>query len=445
MEAWDASRLAQAAGTELLSGEVAGPGPLRAVIDSRELGAGDLFFGLPGENADGGEFAAAALAAGAWGVVVTPERAAGLRGPGHVLAAEDPLLALQTLAHVWRGELGARVLGVTGSSGKTSVKDIARAMLPGRVHASRENFNTEIGLPLAILEAPAGTELLVLEMAMRGAGQIRELGRIAEPDAVIITNVGPVHVELLGSIDAVAAAKAEALEGLGEGYAVVPAQAGALEPYLSGEVRLIRFGDGGDVFARERLQGARETQALIVAPSGEQRFSFPFPEAHNLQNALAAVAAGVALGVELAEMARLAPRITFSALRGEVVSLPDEAILINDSYNANPISMRAALDHLGSVEAAGRRIAVLGEMRELGPDAAAHHRKVGAHARAAGADYVIGVGELAPAYQPDEAVADAEAAAELLQRELGPGDAVLVKGSRAVGLERVAELLRGRA
>jgi UDP-N-acetylmuramoyl-tripeptide--D-alanyl-D-alanine ligase len=443
MKAWDASRLADAAGAELLGGEVSGPGPVRAVIDSREVAAGDLFFGLPGESADGGEFAAAALADGAWGVVVTPERAAGLRGPGHVLAVEDPLMALQTLAHAWRGELGARVLGVTGSSGKTSVKDIAKAMLPARVHASRENFNTEIGLPLTILEAPPDTELLVLEMAMRGAGQIRELGQIAEPDVVIITNVGPVHVELLGSIEAVAAAKAEALEGLGEGYAVVPAEAGALEPHLSGEVRLIRFGDGGDVFARERVQGARDTQALIVAPGGEQRFNFPFPEAHNLQNALAAVAAGVALGMDLAEMARLAPRITFSALRGEVVSLPSGTILINDSYNANPISMRAALDHLGSVEADGRRIAVLGEMRELGDEAAVHHREVGAHARAAGADYVIGVGELGPAYEPDEAVADAEAAAELLQRELGPGDAVLVKGSRAVGLERVAELLRG--
>jgi UDP-N-acetylmuramoyl-tripeptide--D-alanyl-D-alanine ligase len=445
MKSWDASRLADAAGAELLGGEVAGPGPARAVIDSREVAAGDLFFGLPGESADGGEFAAAALADGAWGVVVTPEHAAGLSGPGHVLAAEDPLLALQTLAHAWRGELGARVLGVTGSSGKTSVKDIAKAMLPARVHASRQNFNTEIGLPLTILEAQPGTELLVLEMAMRGAGQIRELAQIAEPDVVIITNVGPVHVELLGSIEAVAAAKAEALEGLGDGYAVVPAEAGALEPHLTGEVRLIRFGDGGDVFARDRVQGARETQALIVAPGGEQRFSFPFPEAHNLQNALAAVAAGVALGMELAEMARLAARITFSALRGEVVSLPGGTILINDSYNANPISMRAALDHLGSVEAEGRRIAVLGEMRELGAEAAVHHREVGAHARAAGADYVIGVGELGPAYEPDEAVADAEAAAEMLQRELGPGDAVLVKGSRAVGLERVAELLRGPA
>jgi UDP-N-acetylmuramoyl-tripeptide--D-alanyl-D-alanine ligase len=443
MLAWDPSRVAAAAGAELAHrSATGGGGPRRTVIDSREAGEGDLFVGLRGKRADGGEFAAAALAAGAWGALVAPERAAGLDGPGHVLAAEDPLLALQTLAHSWRSELGASVLGVTGSTGKTSVKDIARAMLPGRVHASRDNFNTEIGLPLTILEAPADSELLVLEMAMRGAGQIRELCQIAEPDVVIITNVGPVHLELLGSLEAVAAAKAEALEGLGDGFAVVPAEAGPLEAHLSGEVGLLRFGDGGDVYARERVQGPAGTEALVVTPAGEQRFSFPFPEAYHLDNALAVIGAAVALELPLAEMARLAPRITFSALRGEIVELPGDATLINDSYNANPVSMRAALDHLGSLAVSGRRIAVLGEMRELGPDAAEHHRAIGAHARGAGADLLIGVGELGPAYEPDRTAADATAAAELLAAELGPGDAVLVKGSRAVGLERVAELLR---
>jgi UDP-N-acetylmuramoyl-tripeptide--D-alanyl-D-alanine ligase len=440
MRDWAGQRIAEAAGATVAA-EGADGGPNRATIDSREAGPGDLFFGLAGEHADGGEFGAAALAGGAWGVVVKPERAEGLEG-GWVLAAADPLAALQALAHEWRAELGAQVLGVTGSTGKTSVKDIAAAILGDAVHASRENFNTEIGLPLTILEATPGTEFLVLEMAMRGAGQIAELCGIAEPDAVIITNVGPVHIELLGSLEAVAAAKAEALDGVGDGYAVVPAEAGPLEPHLTGEVKLIRFGAGGDVFAREANVSGGETEALVVTPSGEQGFRFPFAEAYNLENALAAVAAGVVLGVSLEPMAHRAPRITFSRLRGEVVELPEGAILINDSYNANPVSMRAALDHLGSLEVTGRRIAVLGEMKELGPDAEAYHREIGEHARNAGAELVIGVGELGRAYTPDRAVADADAAADALQDELGPGDAVLVKGSRAVELERVAEALR---
>jgi UDP-N-acetylmuramoyl-tripeptide--D-alanyl-D-alanine ligase len=441
MRDWDGERAAAAARAEVALPGGAG-GPARATIDSRRVGEGDLFFGLRGASADGGEFAAAALEAGAWGVVVTPERAAGL-SDGWVLAAADPLAALQSLAHAWRAELGARVVGITGSTGKTTVKDIAAAILPGDVRASRENFNTEIGLPLSVLEAERGVDLLVLEMAMRGAGQIRQLCEICDPDVVIVTNVGPVHIELLGSLEAVAAAKAEALAGLGDGYAVVPSDAGALEPHLTGEVRLIRFGDGGDVFARERNVRGAETEALVVTPAGEQRFVFPFNEAYNLDNALAAIAAGVALAAPLEAMADRAAGITFSRLRGEVVELPEDAILINDSYNANPVSMRAALDHLGSLEVKGRRIAVLGEMRELGDDAPAYHREVGEHARHAGAALVIGVGELGRAYEPDRAVPDADAAAEMLAAELGPGDAVLVKGSRAVQLERVAEALTG--
>jgi len=179
----------------------------------------------------------------------------------------------------------------------------------------------------------------------------------------------------------------------------------------------------------------------VKTPEGEHAFKFPFLEAYNLDNALAAIAAGFALGYPLGEMADRAPGIVFSRLRGELVELPENAILINDSYNANPISMRAALDHLATLEASGRRLAVLGEMRELGPDAAAYHREIGKHARERGVELIIGVGELAGAYEPDQHVADAEAAADALAEALGPGDAVLVKGSRAVGLERVAEKL----
>jgi UDP-N-acetylmuramoyl-tripeptide--D-alanyl-D-alanine ligase len=416
-------------------------GPSRAVIDSREVETGDLFAGLPGASADGGRFARSALEAGAWGVVVSPEHAEGLDG-GWVLTAPHPLEALQALARAWRRRIDADVVGITGSVGKTSVKDIARALLPGRVHASRENFNTEIGLPLAVLEAPEETDVLVLEMAMRGAGQISELGEIAEPDVAVITNVGPVHVELLGSIEAIAAAKAEVMDHLpSDGTAVVPADPGHLEPHLDAAPHLLTFGEGGDVRAADARVTEGVTEALVETPAGSATFHFPFTEAHNLQNALAAIAAGIALEAPLAEMADRAPDIGFSRLRGQRLRLGDGIVLVNDCYNANPVSMRAALDHLATLDAP-RRIAVLGLMGELGPDAPRYHREVGEHARAAGIDTVIGVGEEGRDYDPDELVSGAEEAAELLAQRLEQGDVVLVKGSRSAGLEQVAESLR---
>jgi UDP-N-acetylmuramoyl-tripeptide--D-alanyl-D-alanine ligase len=310
------------------------------------------------------------------------------------------------------------------------------------VHANRENLNTEIGLPLTILEAQSGVEVLVLEMAMRGPGQIAELAAIAEPEVAVITNVGPVHVELLGSVEAIAAAKAEVLAALpADGVAVVPVEAGELEPHLA-EVpgRVLRFGPQGDVETAQQRVVEGVTEALIEAPSGRQTFHFPFAEAHNLTNALAAVAAGVALGAPLDEMADRAANIGFSRFRGERLELGDGIVLVNDCYNANPVSMRAALDHIGTLDGE-RRIAVLGEMAELGPDAPEYHREVGAHARAAGVDLVVGVGEAARDYDPDELVGAPEEAAELLAAQVERGDVVLVKGSRSAGLEAVAEAL----
>ncbi|HEX8752591.1 MAG TPA: UDP-N-acetylmuramoyl-tripeptide--D-alanyl-D-alanine ligase [Solirubrobacterales bacterium] len=437
--------IAAALGAEVVAEGDASP-PHRAAIASGDVAAGDLFFGLRGARRDGGEFAAAALDAGAWGAVVGPafrDRFSGTEGRpyGWVFVVEDPLAAMHSLARAWRRALGARVVGVTGSVGKTSVKDIARALLSGRVHANRENLNTEIGLPLTLLEAPDDTDILVLEMAMRGAGQIAELAEIAEPDVAVITNVGPVHVELLGSIEAIAAAKAEILDALHPGgTAVAPVEAGHLEPHLERAGRLLRFGPGGDVEARESRLVEGVTEALVATPLGEQSFHFPFAEAHNLTNALAAIAAGVALGVPPAEMADRAANIGFSRFRGERLVLGDGIVLVNDCYNANPVSMRAALDHLASLRAR-RTVAVLGEMGELGPEAAGYHRGVGEHARAAGVDLLIGVGLPARDYDPDELVADPGEAAVLLAARLEPGDAVLVKGSRSAGLEAVAEQL----
>jgi UDP-N-acetylmuramoyl-tripeptide--D-alanyl-D-alanine ligase len=447
------AEIASALGAEVMAEGSAEP-PRRATVDSAASGPGDLFFGLRGENRDGGEFAPAAIDAGAWGVVVRPEarlsfpslsdgkdNRAAAESAAWVFVAPDPLAAMHGLARAWRRALGARVVGVTGSVGKTSVKDIARALLPGRVHANSENLNTEIGLPLTVVEAPDDTELLVLEMAMRGAGQIAELGAIAEPDVGVITNVGPVHIELLGSIEAIAAAKAELLDAIsGEGTAVVPVDSGELEPHLDRAARVLRFGPGGDVEATEvkLLEGV--TEAMVSTPAGEQLFHFPFAEAHNLTNALAAVAAGVALGASLADMADRAASIGFSRFRGERLELGDGIVLVNDCYNANPVSMRAALDHLATLDAP-RTVAVLGEMGELGDGAPGYHREVGEHARAKGVDLVIGVGLPARDYDPDELVADPAEAAELLAARLEPGDAVLVKGSRSAGLEAVAEQL----
>jgi UDP-N-acetylmuramoyl-tripeptide--D-alanyl-D-alanine ligase len=440
----DGETLAGMAGATVARRSESG-GPRRAVLDTRELEAGDLFFALRGEQADGGEFAAEALASGAWGVVVDSDRAtklAAVESGGWILSAPDPLRALQTLAKAFRAELGCPVVGITGSTGKTSVKDICRTLLGDRVHTSPGNYNTEIGLPLAILAVPPDAQVVVLEMAMRGEGQIRELTEIAEPDVGLITNVGPVHVELLGSLAAIAATKAELFAGLRDGgTAIAPVEAGELEAHLHDDQRTLRFGPGGDVFAAETKIGERETEALVSTPAGEQDFSFPFDEAHNLDNALAAIATGVALEIPLDEMARRTPGIVFSRLHGELVPLKDDSILINDCYNANPLSMRAALDHLGSHRVAGRRLAVLGEMRELGPDAPTYHREVGEHARRVGVEEMIGVGPLASEYAPDVLVDDAPAAAEALEERLGTGDAVLVKGSRAVGLEVVAERL----
>ena len=442
-----ADRIVSAAGAKVLQRGTARR-PERAVVNSREVGEGDLFVGLPGANADGADFAVLALAAGAWGALVASDRADDLDIGGNVegwiLAAPDPLRALQDLAREWRRELGCPVVGITGSTGKTSVKDIARAILPLRVHASPENYNTEIGLPLAILSAPPETEAMVLEMAMRGIGQVAELCRVAEPDVGAITNIGPVHLELLGTLEAIAEAKAEILSGLGpRGVAVVPEDTDALDPHMSDVLRTIGFGPGGEVFAHAARVEEGVTVASVATPHGDAEFRFPFTEAHNLTNALAAIAIGVALDAPVSEMAQRAPRITFSRLRGEVLEAGGVRI-VNDCYNANPISMRAALDHLGSLDVAGRRIAVLGDMLELGPEAAVYHRDVGAHARDRGIGPILGVGELARDYAPDGWVPDARAAVPALERLVEPGDTVLVKGSRSIGLELVTDELIAR-
>ncbi len=427
LQDWDAERIAAAAGARLAGPPPAAGGPVRVVIDSREAGPGDLFVGLPGTRADGGRFAVTALAAGAWGVLVAPEHAEAARcaKPGALLAADEPLAALQRLAGAWRRELGCAVIGVTGSTGKTSTKDVLAAMLAQqrRVVATTENLNTEIGLPLVVLGAPAGTEALVLEMAMRGPGQIAELAAIAEPDVGVITNIGPVHLELLGSVEAIAATKAELIAGLRPGgTAVVPAGEPLLDPHRRDDLDLITFGAGGDV---------------AELPAG---LRLPFTSAHMRLNALAALAAARAVGVEPAGDLD----VRLSRLRGQRHELASGIVVIDDCYNANPMSMRAALADLAAA-APGRKIAVLGDMLELGPDARRFHADVGEQARAAGVDVLVTVGELAGEMGGAFAVPDAAAAAELVPSLVHPGDTVLVKASRGIGLEVVAQALEREA
>ncbi|HEV7176178.1 MAG TPA: UDP-N-acetylmuramoyl-tripeptide--D-alanyl-D-alanine ligase [Solirubrobacteraceae bacterium] len=445
MRAWSAQHIAVCAGATLVAAPDAEAGPERAVIDSRETGPGDLFVGLPGATEDGGRFAAQAIASGAWGVLTTPTHAVATLGQrGVVLAAEDPLRALQRLARAWRRELGAGVIGVTGSTGKTSTKDLLHAVLAPhrRTIASRGNFNTEIGLPLEILGAPAGTEVLVLEMAMRGAGQIAELVWVAEPDVGVIVSIGPVHLELLGTIEAIAAAKAELIAGLAPGAtAVIPAGEGLLEPHLRDDLEIVTFGEDGDV----RLLAADGEHVEIELGDDRLELEVPFTQAHLRRNLLAAVAAARALGVVASGRIEL----ELSPGRGQRAQLPDGVLLIDDCYNANPMSMRAALEDLAVSaprDTHPRRVAVLGDMLELGPDERRFHEEIGAAAEAAEVDVLITVGRLAAAMTDrfdGEAypVADAEEAASLLPELLAPGDAVLVKASRGVGLEVVCRAL----
>jgi len=448
MRAWTPARVADAAGARLLSPRGGTPGgPSRAAIDSRALEGGELFVGLPGTRTDGGAHACEALAAGAWGVLVSPPHAAPLASEGVVLEHDDPLRGLQKLARAWRAELGsggAKVVAITGSTGKTSTKDILAALLRPhlRTVSSAENQNTEIGLPLALLAAPAGTQALVLEMAMRGPGQIAELVQIARPDVGAIVNVGPVHLELLGSLEAIAAAKAELIAGLpGGATIVIPAREPLLQVHLRDDVQVVSFGEGGDV-ELVRSAGAGEVQVRAGGRILELRPSFH--ERHNLLNLLAGVACARALGVEPEGPLE----VSFSAMRGERLQTDAGVAIINDCYNANPMSMRAAIDELATT-APGRRVAVLGDMLELGPQAPELHRQLGEHAARRGLHLLVTVGPLAEnmlaAFAGEaRAVADADEAAEVLGELLRSGDTVLVKGSRGVALERVAEALGAR-
>ncbi|MGN6379330.1 MAG: UDP-N-acetylmuramoyl-tripeptide--D-alanyl-D-alanine ligase [Gaiellales bacterium] len=407
-------------------------------VDSRQVQPGDLFAALPGERTDGVRFVAGALAAGA-ALALVPTGAEAPDGP--LVAVPDPLDGLGRVAAEVRRRSQAAVVAITGSTGKTSTKDILAALLVPRLQtvASYANFNTEIGVPLTLGRIEPSTQAVVCELGMRGPGQVAYLAGMCRPDVAVITGIGPVHLEMMGTIEAVAAAKAELLRDLGpSATAVVPHAEPLLEPHLAVcRARILTFGEqaGADV----QLTRFRDGQAEFAVCGRMITMDVSFPQRHNALNLAAALAACRGMGMDVEELTSHGLQVVFSRWRGEQLELAGGGILIADCYNANPTSMAAALRHLATAGGSRRPVAILGDMAELGEAARSYHLDVGAQARDLGIE-VIAVGPLARDYG-GRWYADRDALVGDLDELLHPGDAVLVKGSRSMGLEAVVEAL----
>ena len=345
----------------------------------------------------------------------------------------DQEAALAALASLVRAKSDAEVVAVVGSTGKTSTKDILGALCAPHTPTiwAERSLNNEIGLPLTVCRLEPETRVLVTEMGMRGLGQVAELCEIARPSVAVVSHIGPEHLELLGSVERVAEANAEAIAALPTGgTAVVPARCAELEPFLGRDDVAYRRFDRDDV----ELDGVRGRFRL---DGRVLELELPFTHRHHAVNALAALHAYAALGLPLERVGEGAADIRLSPWRGEELPLPGGGFVVNDAYNANPDSMRAALVDLAERAGERRRVAILGEMAELGDASEPYHRQVGALAAELGVQ-VIGVGEPARAYGPAVLAADARGAVEAAREHLRPGDAVLVKASRAIGLEGIA-------
>ncbi len=371
-------------------------------IDSRRVSEGNLFVAIGG----GVDFVKHAFA----------------RGAGAVAVPEDAFAAMGALGRTVRQRSNARVVGITGSTGKTSTKDILAALCApsARTVAAEASFNNEIGVPLTLCRLEPDTEVCILELAMRGFGQIAHLCQIARPEIGVVTNVGPAHLELVDSVEGVIRAKSELIAALpGGGTAILPAEF----PVDRDDIHVVRLTAPG---------GMIEDGRTVV-----HGVKFNFTARHQAGNAAAALAALDALGLPRPDSVE----VDFSRWRGEERALPGGGLLINDAYNANPISMRAALEHLVDRAEGRPTVAVLGDMAELGPTGPEYHGEIGRLAGELGIDRVIAVGELAEGYGGVAHTRSAEEAARIVGELVRPGDCVLVKGSRAVGLELVAEAL----
>jgi UDP-N-acetylmuramoyl-tripeptide--D-alanyl-D-alanine ligase len=390
-------------------GELDGSGEATGLeIDSRRAGPGDLFVAIRG----GREFVGDARERGA-----------------ATLVPEDEFGAMAAIGRALRRRSSARFVGVTGSTGKTSTKDILAALCAPvvRTVATEGSYNAELGVPLTLGRLEPDTELCILELGMRGVGQIAELCEIARPDVGVITAVGPVHLELVGSVEGVARSKAELVAALPEGGIAVVPKSDHLDPHLRDDIEIRRV---GPVDVELRDDGAH-------VAFGGGRIRFPLTSRHQAQNALTALTAYDALGLPLDRLEESAAAVRLSPWRGEELDLPGGGFVVNDAYNANPTSMEAALRHLAERGAARRLLAVLGGMAELGEHAERHHREIAQLAAELGIE-VVAVGELARAYGAAIWTPDAAAALAVARDLVRPGDAVLVKASRAVALEGIA-------
>jgi UDP-N-acetylmuramoyl-tripeptide--D-alanyl-D-alanine ligase len=451
---WISAEIAQAT-----SGFVSGSFAVSGVaFDSREVGPGDLFVAMKGEQSDGHDFIEKAFAAGATGALVSKEIA-----HPHVFVY-DGLVALEDLGRAARHRADAKIFGVTGSVGKTGTKEALFAALdraaPGRVHRSVKSYNNHVGVPLSLSRMPAETKYGVFEMGMNHAGELSALTKLVRPHVAIVTAIAPAHIEFFGTVEAIARAKAEIFEGLEPGgTAIIPYDS----PYfgilcdaakeLGANILTFGLGEGADVRAIEAVPAA-EGGTLVTAklPDAELCYTISAPGDHWVSNSLAVLAAIEAVGGDLA-LAGLAlaemPGLPGRGARSKVARTGGEALIVDESYNANPLSMAATLGQLGR-ESAGRRIAVLGAMKELGKMGAKLHAELAEPLEKAGVDLAILVGvEMEPLVArlkgriALEHVADASAATAALQATLRAGDAVLIKGSNSVGLSRTVAAITG--
>jgi len=437
----------------LLGAHLEGEGATRVTgvaIDSREVRPGDLFVALPGERVDGHEFAAQAASAGAAAALVS--RPIGAELPR--LVVPDTLVALQRLARAERAGAAYRLAAVTGSIGKTTTKEFLVALLAttfsvGFTSGSR---NSQVGFPSELCNRPEGTAWMVAELGMNHAGELDRLGAIAEPDALLYTVVAPVHLEFFQDVDAIAEAKAELIRHLrSDGLLVL----NAADPRVAGFAdrfggKALRYGvaDASDLWLEGyRANGLLGSTFRLTGPLATLELEWPIPGRHQADNLMAAATLALAVGVAPSAIPPCATRLTPPPRRGVVHVLGGSGItLVDDSYNSSPQAARAGLNLLAATP--GRRVAVLGEMLELGPGSPALHREVG-RAAAAAANVVVAVGGesaavLARAAEGVEAhhVATATEALGLLRGLLRPGDVVFVKGSRAIGLDLVVDGLR---
>ncbi len=421
-------------------------------IDSRTVGAGQLFFAVKGERLDGHDFVEQALGNGAVAAVVRKDQLGRFAGRSRLLAVDDTLVALQALATAVRKLWGKPLIGVTGSAGKTTTKEAIAHVLSARfrVLKSEGNFNNHFGLPLMLLKLEPEHDLAVIEMGMSHAGEIRALAKIAQPEIGVVTNVAPVHLEFFDSLAGIARAKYELIESLPAGGTAI---LNADDEYVSQfgrdfKGRVVMYGTSAGANVRaENIQskGAEGSEFEVVMGSVRERARLPLVGEHNVVNALAAVAVGIERGLTPSEAVAALATLAPADKRGQVLQVGNIKV-INDCYNSNPKALDAMVDALATM-AAKRRIVVAGEMLELGPAGEQLHRQSGQHIAEKKIDALLGVRGLAQAMVEGarqsgaraEFVATPEEAGEWLARETKDGDVVLLKASRGVKLEKALE------